>query len=391
MIRTRSVIFIANLLFSFSLAITAYTNSSFIETAIDERAVGVLYAVSAIGTIYILSRAVRTLGRMGNRMFFLSYGALHAISLMLLVAPTGPFLQTLAFIGYLLSGNALIYSFDIFFGHVAPSKGKGQSRGIFLLLGNVGWVFAPLLMAAIIDRFGYAGTYGLALIVFAIIVIMLEIGLRRYKEPLHTSHTVLVPLRQALRKKTLRPVIGANFILQFFYAWMVVYTPIYLSVHLGYSWDTIGILFSLMLTAFVILDYPLGRLADKIGSEKGLTAIGFLIMIGSVLALALTPKPTIEVMGLILFFSRVGAATVEAMTEIHFFKLTSDKDPRLLSVFRDLRPLAYIVAPLAGSLLLTFFPFITIFAALVGVLGIGFFVTFGMEKTHGWWTRAHES
>jgi MFS family permease len=198
-------------------------------------------------------------------------------------------------------------------------------------------------------------------------------------------------LGQLSKVPTLHSVIFANFVLQFFYAWMVVYTPIYLHQHLGIPWSTIGVIFSIMLTAFVILDYPLGRLADKIGSEKELTGIGFCIMAITVFGFAFISNMTIPLIGILLFFSRVGAATVETMTEIHFFKIVDGENPMFLSIFRDLRPLAYVVTPVIATLSMIFLSFKSSFAVLGIVLIFGFFATFKMEKKSGWMQRSHRS
>jgi MFS family permease len=305
-----------------------------------------------------------------------------------LVLPLTTWVHIAAFLSYLFSGNMLIFSLDVFFNRTMEKSNRGNSRGLFLLLGNSGWVAAPLISASLILEFSYAGTYALALVIFAFVAVTVQTGIRggTNSSPLASPHPRL-PLRAVFKQPTLRPLILANFILQFFYVWMIIYTPIYLSVILGFSWETIGTIFSVMLTAFVILDYPLGRLADWLGSEKELAAIGFLIMAVSVFALAYVPLPSPLKIGAFLFLSRIGAATVEAMTEIHFFKIITDT--RMLSVFRNLRPLAYIIAPLLGVLCVTYLPFKAIFVSLGGLLIAGFFIAFHMEKNTIWWRRSH--
>ena len=101
---------------------------------------------------------------------------------------------------------------------------------------------------------------------------------------------------------------------------MVIYTPIYLHEYIGFGWDKIGIIFSIMLLPFVILDFPLGKLSDKIGEKKMLMA-GFLIMTSSVLAIPLMTEPLLWLWAVILFMTRVGAATIESLSESYFFKV----------------------------------------------------------------------
>ncbi len=389
--RMRHRVYIANLLFSLAYAATLYTNSSFIERTVGLKFVGVLYAIAALGSIFVLSCSGKTMTRVGNRVFFLSYGALYSVSLLLLVFPVSTPILIAAFVIYLFTSNILVFSLNIFFQHLTEIRGRGKMRGFFLLLGSVGIMLGPLFASRVIDFGGYIATYAFGLGIFAILAVLVESSFRKYADSEYNFGKVETAIRHTIKQKTLRNVIAANFILQFFYAWMVVYTPIYLSQYLGFSWDSIGIMFSIMLLAFVILDYPLGRLADWLGSEKELAAIGFLIMIGTVFALAFLRIDTVIMMGALLFMSRIGAATVEAMTEIHFFKSASETDPGLLSLFCDLRPLAFAIGPLLGMVALYFLPFKMIFAVLGAILFLGLTAALSMEKKPGWWVREHKN
>lgn len=386
----RYIVYFVNFLFSFAGAVTLYSNSSFIGGIVGIQWVGILYTLGAILCIWVLTRAGKILARGGNRTFFLGYGALYSLSLALLILPTGSVLRILGFVLYLFSTNVLAFSINVFFHHLAPLRKRGKARGFFLLLGNIGIMLGPVIATHVIDLSGYLGTYALDIAVFALIAVIVELCFARYKDAEYHFGHIETAVRHTFRDTRLRNVISANFILQFFYAWMIVYTPIYLSQYLGYSWDSIGIIFSIMLLAFVILDYPLGRLADWLGSEKELAALGFLLMAGCVFTLAFVPIKSVAAMGVLLFCSRVGAATVEAMTEIHFFKIAKDSDPGLLSLFCDIRPLSYVIAPLLGVIALAFLPFKMMFAVLGVILILGFFIALHLERKDAWWVRAHK-
>ncbi len=389
--RMQHIVFLASFLFSLTLAITTFTNSSFIEAGIGTKGVGILYIVSSIISIFFLSKGTRLLAKLGNRKYFLLIATVHMLSLLSLVLPLHTIAHAIGLSLYLISGYGLIFSFDIFFEHTALIRGRGKTRGLYLALCSIGWVIGPLASAKIISYLGFVGIYALALTLFSLLVVLLEFGLKEYRDPAYTSHRSHIMLHHLWRVPTLHAVVFANFILQFFYAWMVVYMPIYLNQHLGIPWSKIGIIFSIMLTAFVMLDYPLGRLADKIGSEKELTAIGFVIMALTVFGFAFLPVLTIPLIGVLLFFSRVGAATVETMTEIHFFKIIDGENPMFLSIFRDIRPVAYILTPIIATISLALLPFKTSFAVLGFVLLIGFCVALTMEKKRAWWQRSHNN
>jgi MFS family permease len=69
----------------------------------------------------------------------------------------------------------------------------------------------------------------------------------------------------------------------------------------------------------------------------------------------------------ILFMTRLGAVTLETVSEVYFFTHVREEEAFILSIFRDMTPLAYIIAPLLGTLFLSFFPFKYLFLAL-GIL-----------------------
>lgn len=385
----RKTIFGVNLLFYFSLAITTYINSSFIEKEIGENYVGIIYSLSALLTIWLHARATKDIARIGNRRYFLLFAFVQALCLSILIVPVPKMVHAMTFVTYLITTNVIIFTLDIFFERVLGKQNQGKKRGLFLLLGNAGYVLAPLITAALVNSYGYSGSYLFALfiLIFLITIVLSKMG--TYTDAKYTIHPMSVVFHKVFMKKSLKYVVLSNFLLQFFYSWMIVYAPILLHTHMGLSWSTIGLIFSIMLTTFVILDYPLGYIADKIGSEKELSAIGFIIMAIASFLLAFIPTLGVILIGLIFFISRIGAATVEAMTEIHFFKSIKDGDSAYISIFRDLRPFAYLIAPVIGGLLLPFVPLKSSFAILGGVMIIGFFVSLKIDQTKSWWAREH--
>src|SRR5574343_531078 len=100
-----------------------------------------------------------------------------------------------------------------------------------------------------------------------------------------------------------------NFILQFFYAWMVVYTPIYLYEHMRFTWDSIGVIFTIMLAPFVIFGLPVGILIDKYHVKKRtLLYIGFVIISLATFMISFIESKDIALWALVLFLTRTGAS-----------------------------------------------------------------------------------
>jgi MFS family permease len=113
------------------------------------------------------------------------------------------------------------------------------------------------------------------------------------------------------------------------------------------------------------LDYPLGKLSDKIG-EKKILIFGFLISAFFTTLIPFITEPKIWLWALVLFMTRIGAACIEVMSESYFFKNVEEEDDDEISFFRNTTPLSFVIAPLAALLVLSFVPS---FKFIVPVLG----------------------
>lgn len=166
-------------------------------------------------------------------------------------------------------------------------------------------------------------------------------------------------------------ILASNFLLQFFYAWMVIYTPIYLHTYIGFDWQAIGIIFTIMLFPFAILEAPLGQLADERFGEKEMLTAGFIITAITTALLAFIPNADFWLWAAGLLATRIGASAIEIMNETYFFKKNGENHPDILSLFRMTRPMAYIIAPLIATFLLQFLSYQYLFIVLGGIMLLG--------------------
>lgn len=153
------------------------------------------------------------------------------------------------------------------------------------------------------------------------------------------------------------------FILSFFFALMVIYTPIYLR-ELGMTWADIGIIFTIMLLPFVLLQYPIGMLADKKLGEKELIITALCLMAPSVLIIYFLSTTDVLIWGLVLFMTRIGAAMMEVLTDSYFYKRIDAEDVAIIDFYRTSQPLGYIIASIISTPMLIFFPLKSIFILL---------------------------
>jgi MFS family permease len=148
---------------------------------------------------------------------------------------------------------------------------------------------------------------------------------------------------------------------------MTVYCTIYLHQTIGFGWEEIGIILVIMLLPFLLIQYPLGKLADRKYGEKKMMIAGFAFMGLATIALAFIHSNNIAVWAIALFMTRIGAATAEIMMETYFFKTVSPRDSAALGVFRITRPLSYFIAPLVAIIGLMFVSNAHMFA-VIGVM-----------------------
>jgi MFS family permease len=243
-------------------------------------------------------------------------------------------------------------------------------------------MLSPFISAKLISKTGgYTSIYVLAFIMVAIMTIGLVFSVRTFKDKVYIKTPFLQTFRYLLTNRHMLSIVSINFLLQFFYAWMVVYTPIYLYDHMGFTWGQIGITFSVMLIPFVILGLPVGILVDKYHvKRRNILRVGFAIAIISTLAISFITSMNVLVWAIVLFMTRVGASLIETAGEIYFFDHIDDQDANLLSIYRDMYPLAYIVAPVIATLIFLVLPFKYLFIVLGIILAIGFYLIPKLRK-----------
>lgn len=371
----RMVIYVASFLFAIPVALTTYINSSFLETYVDTKYVGVIYIIASIVTILGLFILPKILNHFGNRKTSLLLSLITVLSFIALAYGDKTSIVLLAFIVYFAVTNFIFMSLDIFIEDFSKNSSIGKFRGFYLMIVSSAWVISQMIWVSIINKSSYQGIYlygaGFMILVSSIFVLFLH----DFKDPKYKRVTILKTIKFFIENKNISKIYLVNLILKFFFAWMVIYTPIYLHEHLLFRWEQIGFIFTIMLLPFVILEFPLGKLSDKMGETKMLTW-GFIITILSTFAIPFINIPKVWLFALVLFCTRVGAATIEVMSESYFFKKVHEENSDAISFFRNTGPLSFIIAPLCAIPVLLFIPsFKYLFFALSIVLMLGLLIT----------------
>lgn len=371
-------------LFSAHSALGAYVNSSFIDQLIGSKWVGIVYAAASLLSVISLALLPYLLKKYSLKTLqvipiFLVFSLLAAITIIPL---SYPLLLVAVFGIYLGSTSLVIIVFDLLVEHYSSDAFTGEIRGAYLTTINVAFMVSPFLAGILVDSFGIRAVYGVGMVLVFIILLIASKTIK----PIRIKQKVVSPLaalEKVYRDKFLAPITLINFFLMLFYAWMVVYLPIYLTQTIGFSWGQVGLMFTAMLSAFVLFQFPLGWLADKKYGEKEILTIGIILMAAASFAVAFTQSTQFWVWLGILFGSRVGASSVEIMAESYFFKHISTRNAETISVFRLMYPLAYIIGMLGASVILAFgtttIPHL--FAVLGSILIIGIPVGMSLRDT----------
>ena len=358
----------ASFIFSLALALSAYVNSSFLSEHVGNDFVGVVYALAAFGTLISLELLPRTIEKIGNRNTILFLILLNIIGLISLVGSNNFRIVTSAFILFYVSNSLIWYCLDLFIEHYSSESKVGRIRGFYLSLTNLAWLFSPVMAGYIVNNFGFPSLYAVIAGFTTIVCVILHFSLTKYHDKKYRRLSMSAAIKSILKRPSLSHITVINFILQFFYAWMVVYTPLYLHEVHKIPFTTIGVMFTVMLIPFVILQYPIGRLLDVFHHERIFLLTGILIMSGSTFIFGYSLfGGNILMLTATLFTTRVGASIIEVVTESYFFKRVTDADAEIISLFRSTLPLAYLFAPLFATVFLSHYSYNGLFMTL-GIL-----------------------
>ncbi len=379
--RPLSVIYIASFFFAIHLALTAYANSSYLHQYIPEKFIVVIYAIGSLLGIFSLIHMPKILRKIGNHKFITTAILTSTACLIGLNMLQTPYLIIPVFILYITSNSAIIFSLDVFIENYSDDVSTGKIRGLYLTTINLAWILSPLVSGAVISSVSYQGVYALAAVFMIPVFFLLFYRFRNFTDSPYEEISIKETFKNIIKDKNIRKVSAVSFMLQFFYVVMVLYTPIYLHEHLGYGWDSIGVIFTIMLLPFALLQFPLGKIADKVLGEKEIMSAGFIIMGLSTIAITFLPKDGIILWAAILFITRIGASAVEVMSETYFFKKIRSGDAPIISFYRSMPPTAYVIAPLFVVPILWLFPYHYIFLALGLVMFLGLIFSLRIEDT----------
>jgi len=370
----RQIMYLIGFIMATSVAILAYVQSNFLESYIGIEFVSLFFVIGNLFTIFAISIFPTIIHKLGNYFTGKTVIILYAASLVGLAAVSGPISAILALLLFIITSNLVWINIDIFLEEATSDKNTGRVRTTYLTCMNLGWIIGPAISAYLIDMGGYSLSFlssALLIIPLFLIIVFKKNNLKdKVKKTKQGARESFIKL---WKNKNLRGVFIAAVALNIFFSAAVLYIPLYLHQSLGMTWTQLGWVFSFMLLPFILFEIPVGLTADKYLGEKEMMFIGLLILFSSLLLFFYIKIPSPLLWAIALFFSRIGAAMVEATRDTYFFKHVSSKDTGFINIFRMTIPIGYLIGATIGSLTLFFLPINAIFLILAITLVPAFY------------------
>jgi len=357
-----ALVFLANIFLSFHYFTTVYVNSPYLAASFpfenSTTLITILYIIAAFISIILFLFASTFLTALGNYRFTLILSFFDLLGIFVLSVSNNIALILPLFVVHQAVVPVLLYTLDIFLEHYTKNnEATGSVRGSFLTVTNISLVLSPLLLTLLaISQTNFKEVYQLSLLFLVSFILTITLSLRHFVDLPYHKVSVRGELKRLFSNYNIRNVFLANFLMQLFFSWVVLYIPLYLIQNVGFSFSEFTIMLTIILLPFAVMELPIGILADKKFGEKEMMVLGFFFIGIFLAAVSFIEEKNFFLFTFFLLLTRVGAALVETTTESYFFKKTNEADADLTGLFRMARPLAYVVGPLFGLIVLLLVP-----------------------------------
>lgn len=380
MSKNRKIVYLAGFLFSLPLALAAYINSSFISSLIGEQSSGFIYTLGSIGSILALLLSPKIFQAVGVRKFLISSVFLGALTFLVIATVNVKWIILPTFVLGFSLNTLVIFALDELLEIFSRDKSTGGTRGAYIAICSLGWIIAQLVSGTIIDNTNFERVYLLSFFIMVVLLVLIVRSFKNIIEPKYDKIANIGYVTEFFKNENLARAYSMNFLLQTFFCFMIIYTPMYLSTHLHFTWTEIGQIFAVMLLPFLILPFPLGKYSDKIGERK-ILLFGFSITALATLSLFFITRHEVWIWAIALFVTRIGASAIEAMSDAYFFKHIRSEAEEFVGIYRSAPPLAYTLGPILAFIIFYLTPsFEFIYLALGALMFYGVYLASQIEK-----------
>ncbi len=341
------IMYLAVFLLSLVTAGTLYINSSYLTHYFSSGWLSTLYIFGAVGNLAGLAIGPSLIRRWSNFHCLVVYLLGETAALFGLALIHQIVIVALLFIVQQMLPPLALFSFDIVLERAIDTESiTGGVRSLYLTASNAAYVVVPFFVGTVVTSYSFQAVYAITGILMVAVVILASTRLGHTEPQQFRQASIVDSIRSFSTRRGLVEVFASDILLESFYAIMSIFLPLYLYFVIGFPWQTIGLIISIMLIPFVIFEAPLGRIFDYFRVERDTIMIGFFIMSVSTAALFFINSHNAITWAALLFISRIGSSFVEVGNEYSFFRRVNASDAGFISIFRSTYPLAYIIGPL---------------------------------------------
>jgi MFS family permease len=366
-------VYLGVLFVSFHYFFFVYINSSFLSQFLNDSWIGYVYIAGSLTNIFVLLNAHRILRRFGNFKLITTFIILEIIALLTLAHATYAPIAIIAFIAQHAINPVIIYCLDVILDTYSNQNEQGKNRGIFLTILNTPPIIATIITGYILTGHNFGDIYTLSALFLLPLLFLSVTQFKNFVDPKYKRVEVGKVMERLSTHRAVRNILIDNIVLQMFYAIMTIYLPLYLQREIGLSLSEIALMFSIMLIPFVLLQFPIGKVADEKIGEKELLIGGFILMGIAMSTIGWMDTHSVVIWTIILVATRIGAAIVEIATETYFFKHIHPTDADMIGVFRMSHAIAFALTPLVGAVVLRYVDIQNMFiigASIILIVGL---------------------
>lgn len=364
-------IFVAVLLVSFHYFLVYFINSTYLHKMFAEGVVGYVFAAGAVFNITLFLLAPSFIRKRGDFKFTLWLTLLEIAALIGMAFSPSGWALVVFFIIMQMTAPVLFYCLDMFLERFTGQAEIGSVRGMSLTMLNIPPIIAPFIAGLILVKPDYWKIYLIsAAFLIPFLVIMIS-NFRHFNDPIYPAVSIKDAAKKFYEDKNVFDVFIDRLLLNIFYGWMMIYMPLYLLNHVGFSWSQIGTMLAIILLPCILFQAAIGRAADKYHDEKQVLIVGFLILAISTILIGFLTEANIVIWTALLFIAYTGASLVEVSSESYFFKHIHPENAGFVSIYRMTRTIPYLIIPLIVGATIYFFDFRYTFMVLGVIMLLG--------------------
>ncbi len=339
--------------------------------------VGFITTFGSIVALLSLFFLVPLLEKKGEASLFKIFMLINSILLVFFYFINQFIFFLIPYIILIIVSNGWILSFHITLRNFSSKSKVGTVYGEYLTFNNLGWIIAPLLVSSIIVFFGFKEVFLIAaFLYFLSAVVFVFIPKQKNSSVRKIDVNIFKNLKDFFQHKGY----AKGFIISFFYRfWLTliwVYVPLFI-LDLGGTIELIVVTLGLFFVPYVLIEYFVGKIADKKGLKLFFISGFFIFALFSALIFVFYD---LKLLPWLVILSGFGGAMIEPLLGPYFFKVSEKKESdHFYPIYFSAQELGRLFSRISIALLLLFLPiqFSFLFSAFILLIATVF--SFSLE------------